>query len=302
MIPVVSPSIITNYFLEVNNGIITARDTIKVSPLTSVTPSVSITASETTICEGSSVTFIATPINQGNVSTYRWQVNDINTGMDSNVLTTNTLSNGDSVKVILTSSATCASPTIATSNVIKINVNSKVIPSVSISTPSTTVCPGSPVVFTATSVNGGSLPYYTWVKGGVVVQRGISNTYITDYILNGDQIWVTLTSNAECANPNTVVSDRIILSLASPVTPSVSVTATALSICSGTNVTFTATSVNGGNAPSYQWLKNGVSTGSNSNVYSSTNLINGDQIAVILPVMRNALLLQLQPVMQLLSM
>ena len=60
--------------------------------------------------------------------------------------------------------------------------------------------------------------------------------------------------------------------------PAVSISATAINICSGTPVTFTAMPTNGGNAPIYQWLLNGSVTGTNSNVFTSNSLANGDII------------------------
>ncbi|MFP5041449.1 hypothetical protein [Parasediminibacterium sp. JCM 36343] len=63
------------------------------------------------------------------------------------------------------------------------------------------------------------------------------------------------------------------------VTPSVSVAASpATTICAGTSVTFTATPINGGTAPVYQWKKNGSNVGSGGTTYTDTTLNNGDII------------------------
>ncbi len=55
------------------------------------------------------------------------------------------------------------------------------------------------------------------------------------------------------------------------------------SICAATNVVFTATPTNGGNAPTYQWKLNGNSiTGANSATYSTTALTNNDVVTVLM--------------------
>ena len=65
-----------------------------------------------------------------------------------------------------------------------------------------------------------------------------------------------------------------------PVAAGVSIAASSNPVCTGTNVTFTATPTNGG-TPSYQWYK-GASpiNAATGNTYSSASLQNGDVISV----------------------
>lgn len=62
---------------------------------------------------------------------------------------------------------------------------------------------------------------------------------------------------------------------------SVSITSNANPVCAGTPVTFTATAVNGGAIPSYQWNVNGVASGTNSPVFTYTP-VNADQVSLTL--------------------
>ncbi len=61
----------------------------------------------------------------------------------------------------------------------------------------------------------------------------------------------------------------------------VSIVASANQICSGTSVTFTATPVNGGSSPEYQWKVNGINAGTNSPIYSYTP-VDGDAVTCVL--------------------
>lgn len=64
--------------------------------------------------------------------------------------------------------------------------------------------------------------------------------------------------------------------------PAVAISASTTSICTGDSVTFTASAVNGGSAPSYQWKLDGVNVGANSPTYTLSSPANGNQVSVVL--------------------
>jgi hypothetical protein len=80
----------------------------------------------------------------------------------------------------------------------------------------------------------------------------------------------------------TTLTNTLTSTLAPNLPASVTIGASANSVCSGNNVTFTATPTNGGISPSYQWKRNGVNIGGNSAIYSNSALANGDVISCIL--------------------
>ena len=134
------------------------------------------------------------------------------------------------------------------------------------------------MTFTATPTNGGPAPSYQWkLNGGNV---GIdSDTYTNASLANGDQVECEMTSSASCASPATATSNTVTMTVTATVTPSVSIAAApGNSICTGTSVTFTATPVNGGGTPSYQWKLNGGNVGADSDTYTNAALVNGDQV------------------------
>lgn len=64
--------------------------------------------------------------------------------------------------------------------------------------------------------------------------------------------------------------------------PSLRIAPSATTICSGTQVIFKATPVNGGAIPSYQWQVNATNVGSDNAVFTTTDLADGDIVSCIL--------------------
>jgi hypothetical protein len=264
-----SISCVTNASVN-SNGI-----TITVNPTT--ISAVSISSTGSTICSGTSVTFTATPTN-GGTPMYQWFVNSSPVGTNSSTYTSSSLNNNDVVSCEMVSSLPCNAPTVATSNVISMTVNSTVAPTVSIvSNQGSTICAGSTVTFTATPTNGGGTPSYQWLLNGSPVGTNAS-VYSNSSLVNGDVVNCILTSSATCPSTTTATSNSVTINVTTPVTPVVSISSSATTICAGTNVTFTATSTNGGGTPTYQWFVNGSPVGTNSATYVTSALNNGEVV------------------------
>jgi gliding motility-associated-like protein len=258
-------------------------NTITMDVTTPLVPSVSIVANPTgTICSGTSVTFTATPTNGGTPS-YQWRKNGVNVGTNSATYTDATLADNDQISVVMTTSLTCVTSPTATSNIITMDVTTPLVPSVSISAnPSSTICNGTSVTFTANPTNGGGTPSYQWRKNGLNVGTN-SSTYTDASLVDNDQISVVMTTSLTCVTSPTATSNTITIDVTTPLVPSVSITANPSStICSGTSVTFTATPTNGGGTPTYQWRKNGLNVGTNSATYTDATLADNDQISVVM--------------------
>jgi gliding motility-associated-like protein len=152
------------------------------------------------LCAGSTDTFTAaTPPGLTNPS-YQWQWNGNNVGTNFPSYTNANLADGDSVRCIITDNPGCALPIMYTSNSILVHVLSPPAVSVSITTSPDNVCKGDTIVFTATPVNGGSVPAYQWQVDGVNTGTN-SALFATNALTSGDEVDCLLTSSVACAQP-----------------------------------------------------------------------------------------------------
>ena len=232
--------------------------------VTTVQPTITLSASNTAVCAGTVVTFTANCTNAGNTPTYQWMVNGITQSTSSNSVFSTPIDSSSTITCTLTSSLSCAAPNITTSNPLTVTANT-VLPSVSITTNDTAVCPGTNVTLTAIPSNGGSTPGYQWYVNGAP-QAGSNNATFTTLVNTGTTIACAMTSSLGCAAPNPVNSNSIQIVISNNVIPAVSIASNSgNAVCLGATVTFTATPSNGGNNPQYIWTINGaVATGANS--------------------------------------
>lgn len=143
--------------------------------------------------------------------------------------------------------------------------------------PGSSVCAGTTVTFSATSTSV-STPHYQWKKNGVDV--GTDNSaYVSNSLTTGDVIEVVMTATPTCTSPAVVTSNSINMTV-NPILPaSVGIAVSpGAELCNTTAATFTATPVNGGASPLFQWKRNNLNVGTNSATYSPTDLVDGDVI------------------------
>jgi hypothetical protein len=237
-----------NYSIPLTGGCgsVNATGTIVINP--NLTASVSVGASATTICSGTSVTFTATPTNGGTTPSYQWKLNGSNVGTNSATYTTSALANGNTVSVVMTSNASpCLTGSPATSNTVTMTVNSNLPASVSVGASATTICSGTSVTFTATPTNGGTTPSYQWKLNGSNVGTD-SATFTSTTLANNDLVTVDMTSNASpCLTGSPATSNTVTMTVNDPIgitaiTPSVN------QISASATTTITASGVVGSNA------------------------------------------------------
>jgi PKD repeat protein len=177
-------------------------------------PTVAATASNTTLCNGSSTTLTAT-----GASTYAWMPGSLS-GSPVTVTPTSTTT----YTVTGTAANGCTGTGTRT-----ITVNP--LPTVATTATSTTLCSGSSTTITASGAST-----YTWMPGSLTgTSVTVSPTTTTTYTVTGTD-----------ANGCSATSTRLITVNASP---TVTATASSTTICSGNSTTLTATG-----ASTYAWM------------------------------------------------
>ena len=171
---------------------------------------ITITTQENPVCEGETVTFIASTSNKGNLPVFQWFVNGSLAGTNDSVYTYTPIS-GDQVSCILTSSEQCTANNPATSNTITMIVNPLLPVGITITSSANPVCEGIPVTFSGAAINGGSTPAYQWQVNGI--NAGMNNAVFSYTPVDGDVVSCILTSNAECITNNPATSNSITMSV-----------------------------------------------------------------------------------------
>jgi gliding motility-associated-like protein len=154
-------------------------------------------------------------------------------------------------------------------------------PALSITTSATSVCQGSSITFTAIPDNGGSAPAYQWQVGGANAGTN-SFSFTTSTLTNGSIVACLLTSDATCLSSPTASASSPPITITPPVIPTVTISASATTVCSGSPVTFEATPGNGGTDPIVNWEVNGSAVGAEGLNYTSYSPQNGDIVSCTL--------------------
>lgn len=217
---------------------------------------------------------VADPATAPNLPAAPWTNGQVLNGVNPAVTTIYTITD-----VQYTTAPFCSNPQ---SNAMTVTVNP--LPTVAL-TGATTICTGGNTDLSLTltgtpnwSVNGTGAGV-VWPVNGLTNANSTINVTpaaTTNYCIT------SVTDGNGCTTSGLNLCETV--TVTNNVTPTVSIAAsTATTICAGTSVTFTATPVNGGTTPSYQWLVNGNPQGAptTSNTLSYTPL-NGQSVSVIM--------------------
>ena len=160
-----------------------------------------------------------------------------------------------------------------------LNIQNDLPVSVSITQVDTEICLAEPVTFNAVPVNGGLAPVFQWKVNG---QNSGSNSSIFTYLpSDGDVVTVLLTTSISCALNNTALSNSIAVDVTPNLIAGVMISTPSNAVCDFTPTTFTASPVNGGVSPAYQWKVNGNNVGTNAAQFTYVPL-NSDLVSVVL--------------------
>lgn len=252
----------------------TATKLVTVNPVVSPTISIS-SAPGDTVCAGTSVAYTAAFTYPGSAPVYTWRVNGVSVGSGPTYSYIPAV--GDTVSVTLASSQACAMPSIV-ADTLPMTVIPMAMPMVTTGvSPDDTACEGTPVTFNATPSFGGPTPSYIWTVNSAVVGGSSSYVYTPT---NGDIVVCRMVSNFRCRLTDTVNSASVHMTVDPLYIPVISLSASpGLTAPAGTPITITASVVNGGPSPVYEWLVNGlIIPGATTNSYTSSTFADYDSI------------------------
>jgi gliding motility-associated-like protein len=202
---------------------------------------------------------------------------------------------------VTSGTGTCST---ATSNVVTIQVQPVVTPTVSLTAPPVQ-CAGTPLTFTAVAANAGAAPTFSWFVNNVAVASG--PTFTSSTLATGDQVRVEVTPTAGLCSTGPAVAS-VTITRTPITTPALSIAVQPNApVCAGEPLTFSIASVTGaGAAPTYQWQVNGNDVaGATTPIFTSTTLRDGQTVTLRLRTLNecgqavtavsNAVVVRIQP-------
>ncbi len=242
-------------------------------------PSVTVTQSPPgIICQGSHVTFEASPTLPGTAPQYTWYMNGAVAATGDSIFTPANITTGDIISVTMVSNAPCLLNDTAQSPPFVIQVNPQPAPVVSLSSmPSNMLCPHQICLFTSSVTNGGASPSYTWYLNDTIA--GTNNFQFTAANPAGIMaVYVVVTPSTGCPPEN---SDTIVFNIQPIQNPEVHfVSNNPDSVCPGQQLSLQVASTGTGNPPQYNWFMNGTSMNHNFDSLTFNVSPLGDSIVV----------------------
>jgi len=277
-----TPTSTGTYYAVVNSTAGCNSSSSSVTINSKVTPTISISASQMSVCAGTPITYSAATTFGGTAPTFTWMKNGNTVGTNDSTYTDTAATNNDTIYCILNSNMQCASPTQTNSNMIGITVNAVPVATIT-ALGNTTICQGDSLALYATS----GATNYSWLLNNNVLNTSTDSIYYSK--TSGD--YSVIVSNGACADTSTTVTINVLTAPVAKITP-----ASSQSICQGDSIILYASK---GAGYTYQWhdgantisgatdslyiakqsgnyivkISNGTCTGTSSSVSVTVNLL-----------------------------
>jgi hypothetical protein len=260
--------------VTVNNACYNSIPTcVAVSVSPSMTASISINTVTTSVCQGTMTNFTSTTVNGGSNPQFQWKKNNLDITGATNATYSYVPDHNDVISCRMISNGACVASPSVYSNYITMTVFS--------------TFPGAPTE----GIHVSGVSAITWKWNAVANAAGYRWNTTNDYSTATDM--GTAIFKAEAGLACNASYTRYVWayngcgnSTSTPLTAStyfgpvasVTIAASANPVCAGTPVTITATPVNGGTTPLYQWRKNGTNVTGATNATYTYNPANGDSL------------------------
>ena len=240
--------------------------------------SLSLSHGSTTICAGD--TFDVCAIIDPPNSSIEWQINDVHVPAydDMTCVAIEAVPGLNRITAIVTNSS-C--PGVRGTSRVPLNVILDTDTSSVSMSGDLSICSGDNANFMVTDiVNAGTNPSFQWFVNSTLV-AGDQTAYNTTNLAEGDTVMVVMTSDAPC--PAFLTDTALVIMDVDPtLVPNVSISGDTV-ICPGEVANFSISdSSNAGTNPDFQWYVNRTLVTGDQNTYSSTNLVDGDTVMVVM--------------------
>ncbi len=246
-------------------------------------PSIFVSVSDSQPCDTEPITFTANVGTTNANINYQWLVNENPVPGATAADFTSVFSSGDEVNCEITFTLGNEVEIVFTPELEVITIPPLTnTPTIDITTTNTTICANETVSALANSgMTDGLNVSYQWTLNGQNIPGAISTTLQINTLNDGDVIVCLINYDDPCGGSSQVASNDLVFSVTALATPTITISSDFTNICAGEAIDFTATTTGGGNNPSYQWMVDGANVGTNTSIFNTSNLTDGQVVTCI---------------------
>ena len=252
-------------------------NTISVRLEAKLNPKITIESVPTTACQGAIINFKANLSDAGISPSLSWLVNGAPSGVSSITFSGAGLQPGDKVSCELTASSPCQPAIVILSEAITVSLLPKLTPDLRILADKVEACKGEIITFTATAVNGGLQPAFSWFVNGI--PAGKNDPFFTAALDNKDVVSCKLVSSEQCLSSPDALSNSVAVIIHPLVNPAVIISASRNQVCKDLPVIFSALVSDAAEVSGYEWLVNNRPQLVNAAEITLSSLSNGDIVS-----------------------